>query len=80
MIGNLITLHNSGSQEGSFVGGTILWAMARILRLSLLLTLVAGVALFVVNRQRGNGDEPSKGSGSFDTWPEVPSKEEASVS
>jgi hypothetical protein len=54
--------------------------MARILRLSLLLVLVAGVALFMVNRQRGNGDEPSKGSGSFDTWPEVPSKEEASVS
>ena len=77
---NLIRNHNSGSQEGSFVGRTIVWAMARILRLSLLLVLVAGVALFMVNRQRGNGDEPTKGSGSFDTWPEVPSKEEAPVS
>ena len=77
---NLIRNHNSGSQEGSLVGRTIVWPMARILRLSLLLTLVAGVALFVVNRQRGNGDEPTKGSGSFDTWPEVPSKEEAPVS
>ena len=77
---NLITPHNSGSQEGAFVGGTIVWSMARILRLSLLLTLVAGVALFVVSRQRGDGDEPTKGSGSFDTWPEVPSKEEAPVS